>query len=162
MSTRGLKGVTLSDEQRLDWLQLIRSDNIGPRTFRELVNRYGGARGAIDALPALARRGGAPSVKLFPREAAERELAAINVRGARRSGLPGPAANNLRRTAAADDPRRSRGSVEADGRHRRFAQRLATAAAEASYIERDCTYNDSGKLPSPPTNSASGTSIATS
>ncbi len=51
MSDRGLKGVKLSDEQRLDWLQLIRSENIGPRTFRELINRYGGARGAIDALP---------------------------------------------------------------------------------------------------------------
>ena len=36
-------GVRLSDEQRLDWLRLIRSDNVGPRTFRELVNHYGGA-----------------------------------------------------------------------------------------------------------------------
>jgi DNA processing protein len=28
----------LSDEQRLDWLRLIRSENVGPRTFRALVN----------------------------------------------------------------------------------------------------------------------------
>src|SRR6186997_1280491 len=83
VSDRGLKGVKLSDEQRLDWLQLIRSENIGPRTFRELINRYGGARGAIDALPTLATRGGAPHFRLLPREDAERELAAINVRGAR-------------------------------------------------------------------------------
>jgi len=27
-------GVRLTDEQRLDWLRLIRSDNVGPRTFR--------------------------------------------------------------------------------------------------------------------------------
>jgi len=27
------EGVRLSDEQRLDWLRLIRSDNVGPRTF---------------------------------------------------------------------------------------------------------------------------------
>ena len=33
----------LSTEQKLDWLQLIRCDNIGPRTFRSLLNRYGGA-----------------------------------------------------------------------------------------------------------------------
>ena len=33
----------LDDAQKLDWLQLIRSDNIGPRTFRTLINRYGGA-----------------------------------------------------------------------------------------------------------------------
>ena len=40
----------LTDEQRLDWLRLIRSENIGPRTFRALVNRYGGAvRGARGA-----------------------------------------------------------------------------------------------------------------
>ena len=36
--------VRLSEEQRLDWLRLIRTDNIGPRTFRDLVNHYGGAR----------------------------------------------------------------------------------------------------------------------
>ena len=28
----------LPDEQRLDWLRLIRSDNVGPRTFRALLN----------------------------------------------------------------------------------------------------------------------------
>jgi DNA processing protein len=49
--------VRLSEEQRLDWLRLIRSDNVGPRTFRDLVNHYGGARGALSALPGLARRG---------------------------------------------------------------------------------------------------------
>jgi len=39
--------VRLSDEQRLDWLRLIRSDNVGPRTFRALINYYGGARAAL-------------------------------------------------------------------------------------------------------------------
>ena len=34
----------LTDEQRLDWLRLIRSDNVGPRTFRSLINHCGGAR----------------------------------------------------------------------------------------------------------------------
>ena len=47
----------LTDEQRLDWLRLIRSDNVGPRTFRTLLNHCGGARAALDALPELARRG---------------------------------------------------------------------------------------------------------
>ncbi|MGA7974802.1 MAG: DNA-protecting protein DprA, partial [Pseudolabrys sp.] len=50
------EGVKLSEGQRLDWLRLIRSDNIGPRTFRDLINHYGGARAALQALPALARR----------------------------------------------------------------------------------------------------------
>ena len=35
-------GVRLSDEQRLEWLQLIRSENVGPRTFRALMKHYGG------------------------------------------------------------------------------------------------------------------------
>jgi DNA processing protein len=69
------EGVRLSDEQRLDWLRLIRSDNIGPRTFRSLLNHCGGARAALEALPELARRGGAAKpVRIFPREQAEREL----------------------------------------------------------------------------------------
>jgi len=68
-------GVRLSDEQRLDWLRLVRSKNVGPRTFRTLVNYYGGARAALDALPDWARRGGATGpVRICTREEAEREI----------------------------------------------------------------------------------------
>ena len=75
-------GVRLSDEQRLDWLRLIRSDNVGPRTFRNLLNHFGGARAALDALPDMARRGGAPKpARLCTRDDAERELAAARRRG---------------------------------------------------------------------------------
>jgi DNA processing protein len=74
--------VHLSDEQRLDWLRLIRSDNIGPRTFRDLVNHYGGARAALAALPALARRGGASApARICSREDAQAELKAAASRG---------------------------------------------------------------------------------
>ena len=74
--------VKLSDEQRIDWLRLIRSDNIGPRTFRDLVNRYGGARAALAALPALARRGGAQRPgRLCTAQEAEAELKAARARG---------------------------------------------------------------------------------
>ena len=38
----------LTDAQRLDWLRLIRTDGVGPRTFRGLINRFGGAAGALD------------------------------------------------------------------------------------------------------------------
>lgn len=70
-------GVTLTDEQRRDWLRLIRSDNIGPRTFRALVNHYGGARAAIEKLPELARRGGAQAPgRVCTVADAERELEA--------------------------------------------------------------------------------------
>jgi DNA processing protein len=72
----------LSDEQRLDWLQLIRSDHIGPHTFRELINHYGGARSALAALPNLARRGGASGpARIFSREDADAEMKAARARG---------------------------------------------------------------------------------
>jgi DNA processing protein len=70
-------GVRLTDEQRLDWLRLIRSANVGPRTFRTLINHYGGAGAALAALPDLARRGGATGpVRICSLAEAERELAA--------------------------------------------------------------------------------------
>lgn len=65
----------LSDEQRLDWLRLIRSANVGPRTFRSLINHYGGAAAALAALPDLARRGGARGpARICSRDEAEREF----------------------------------------------------------------------------------------
>src|SRR5436190_12355972 len=65
----------LTDAQRLDWLRLIRSDNVGPRTFRSLINHYGSARAALAALPELARRGGAKGpARIYPRDQAGREL----------------------------------------------------------------------------------------
>ncbi|GAC1620233.1 MAG: DNA-processing protein DprA [Bradyrhizobium sp.] len=49
----------MTDAERINWLRLIRSDNVGPRTFRSLLNHFGSARAALDRLPELARRGGA-------------------------------------------------------------------------------------------------------
>ena len=49
---------TLSDAERLDWLRLARSENVGPITFLALLDRFGSAAAVLDALPALARRGG--------------------------------------------------------------------------------------------------------
>ena len=37
---------------------VIRTDGVGPRTFRNLINRFGGASGALEALPALTGRAG--------------------------------------------------------------------------------------------------------
>ncbi len=74
--------IRLTDEQRLDWLRLIRSENVGPRTFRALLNHYGGAHAALAALPDLARRGGAMRpIKVASIKDAECELAAARRRG---------------------------------------------------------------------------------
>lgn len=68
---------------RLDALRLARTENVGPITFKRLVGRFGSAAAALDALPDLARRGGRASpLKPYPRDAAERELAALAVIGA--------------------------------------------------------------------------------
>jgi DNA processing protein len=74
--------VHLTDEQRLDWLRLIRSPNVGPRTFRTLINHFGGARAALEALPSLARRGGARgATQVCARADAEREITAAEKLG---------------------------------------------------------------------------------
>lgn len=79
----GHEDVELTDEQRLDWLRLIRSQNVGPRTFRALINHFGGARAAIEALPALARRGGGGGApQICSRAEAERETDAARKMGA--------------------------------------------------------------------------------
>src|SRR5262249_38949684 len=66
----------LTPAQRLDWLRLIRSENVGPRTFRMLLRHCGSAGAAIEALPDLARRGGARTVRIFQRDEAQEELEA--------------------------------------------------------------------------------------
>jgi DNA processing protein len=79
-----IDGIRLTDEQRLDWLRLIRSSNVGSRTFRTLLNHCGSARAALAALPDLARRGGASgSARICSREDAEREMQAAHTLGVR-------------------------------------------------------------------------------
>ncbi|MGH6805812.1 MAG: DNA-processing protein DprA, partial [Ensifer adhaerens] len=34
-------GVALTERQKISWLRLIRSDNVGPATFRDLINHFG-------------------------------------------------------------------------------------------------------------------------
>ncbi|HLZ67492.1 MAG TPA: DNA-processing protein DprA [Aliidongia sp.] len=73
---------TLNPQERLDWLRLIRTENVGPVTFHQLLQRHGSAAAALAALPELARRGGRRNFTIWPREQAERELAAIHKLGA--------------------------------------------------------------------------------
>src|SRR5262245_1782373 len=71
-----LPQASLDAAQRLACLRLIRSDNVGPITFRELINHFGGAEPALAALPELSRRGGRRQIRICPRDQAETELAA--------------------------------------------------------------------------------------
>ena len=63
-------------------LRLIRSDNIGPVTYRQLLRRFGSATAALAALPDLVRRGGG-SARIAPVADAEAEVAAVTRFGGR-------------------------------------------------------------------------------
>jgi DNA processing protein len=69
MDTRTPHTTDLTDAERIDCLRLIRTDNVGPRTFRSLIRHFGGARAALERLPDLARRGGASKPQLICSEA---------------------------------------------------------------------------------------------
>ena len=71
-----------SATDKLARLRLIRSDGVGPVSFRHLLARFGGAEAAVDALPDLARKNGAVSVVFSP-EAAGAEIARVAEFGAR-------------------------------------------------------------------------------
>jgi DNA processing protein len=82
------KSIALTDRQRLAWLRLIRSDNVGPVTFRELINHCGSAENALDMLPELSRRGGAlRSIRVTSVADAEAELEMARRFGARFVGI---------------------------------------------------------------------------
>lgn len=75
---------TLSSAERLDWLQLIRTETIGPISFFRLLRKFGAAGAALKALPSLAREAGRKApITLYDRELAEQELAAADELGAR-------------------------------------------------------------------------------
>ena len=129
---RPLRGgpVQLTDAQRLDWLRLIRSERVGPRTFRGLINRFGGAGGRARGPAGPRRAGAAGAIEPPTRDEAEAEMAAAARLGVRfvamgEAGLSeDPAGRSIRR-------RRSiavRGAAEVLARparrHRRLAQRL--------------------------------------
>jgi DNA processing protein len=68
---------TLTNAEKLDWLQLCRSGGVGPRTFFKLLERYRSARKALEELPRLAREaGGEERWRRYRRDEAEAELQA--------------------------------------------------------------------------------------
>jgi len=74
----------LTDAQRIACLRLIRSENVGPVTFRKLINEFGGAEAALEALPEIARQAGRKHpLRICPRSRAEDEIAAARRIGAR-------------------------------------------------------------------------------
>src|SRR5262245_52408111 len=91
------------EEDLLDRLRLARSERVGPRTFRALLEHFGNASAALAALPDLARRGGAGrSLRICTRGDAERELAQAARLGVRYLAIGEP--DYPAQLAAIDDP----------------------------------------------------------
>lgn len=75
--------MTLPDAERFARLRLARTDQVGPVTFRQLLERFGTAERSLEALPDLIRRGGGHGHAVAPVESVEAELQAGERAGAR-------------------------------------------------------------------------------
>ncbi|WP_332655003.1 DNA-processing protein DprA [Brevundimonas sp.] len=73
----------LPETERFARLRLARTDRVGPVTFRQLLDRFGSAERAIEALPDLIRRGGGHGHDLPPGSVIEAEIEAGTRLGAR-------------------------------------------------------------------------------
>lgn len=85
----GTRTETLQTE-RIARLRLIRSKNVGPRTYAHLMRRFGTAARALDALPELAARGGRAGYVACPLDEVEAELDAALSFGAHMLQLGDP------------------------------------------------------------------------
>lgn len=81
MENRGSQPVLLQQEA-FARIRLLRSPNIGPVSYRQLIARFGSAAAALDALPDLASRGRGP-YRAATTESIDREIAAVRRTGAR-------------------------------------------------------------------------------
>ena len=70
----------LSETDRLAWVRLSRTQNIGPVTFSQLIQRYGSAANALSALPDLTRK---RKLQPPPEQVIEQELRRVKKYGAR-------------------------------------------------------------------------------
>ena len=74
--------MSLREAERFARLRLARAERVGPVSFRQLLDRFGSAERALDALPDLIRKGGGDGYSLPPVEQIEQELAAGDRAGA--------------------------------------------------------------------------------
>ena len=77
-----LKAEVKTEDEKIDWLRLIRTEHVGPVTFYQLMARFGSAEKALEALPDLSRRGGRAKALIAPtRSEVEREYEALSKAG---------------------------------------------------------------------------------
>ncbi len=80
----------LTEEVWLDWLRLLRSRRVGVTTFFRLLNEYGNAACALEALPGIAAEAGVSDYRAFPEADARREWQAAKQAGAQAIAFGSP------------------------------------------------------------------------
>jgi DNA processing protein len=139
----------LCQSERFVWVRLARSENIGPRTFRSLLDRYGTAQKALEALPELIKQGKGRAVNIARVADIEREFAAMEACGGHFIGLFEPNYPPLLRLIDGAPPVLAvRGDLKALARSKvaiigsrnasaagiAFAERLARGIAEVGHL----------------------------
>ena len=77
-----MRRIKLPQDERIAWLRLARSENVGSVTFENLMRFYEKPSDAIKALPDLAKKGGSKRpIKICSQQQAEEELSAIESLG---------------------------------------------------------------------------------
>ncbi|WP_303810842.1 DNA-processing protein DprA [Sandarakinorhabdus limnophila] len=142
------KGTFIVPADAVSRLRLIRTDSIGPVTYRQLIARFGDAETALKALPDLARRGNR-QLALHPESEALAELETAATLGAHLLflGTPDypallsgtetapPVLNARGDLALLDRPAVAIvGARNASAAGTRFARQLALDLAEADYV----------------------------
>ena len=74
--------MTLTQDEAFARIRLLRSPNVGPVSYAQLLRRFGDAQRAVEALPDLASRGGR-AYRPAPVQRIEEEVAAVRAAGAR-------------------------------------------------------------------------------
>jgi DNA processing protein len=72
-----------AQQDRFDWLRLIRSRRVGPATFHRLMGDHGTAAAALAALPGIAAAAGVENYAVCPEGVVRAEIAAARAAGAR-------------------------------------------------------------------------------
>jgi DNA processing protein len=141
--------IVLSEQERRAWLRLVRTPNVGPVTFKGLLQRFGSAQTALDNLPRLARRGGGEPLRVPSDADVLRELDALARKGGRMiaacepefpPGLaaldaPPPVIEVLGHVALlARDAVAIVGARNASALGRKFAERMARELSEAGLL----------------------------
>ena len=140
----------LTEGERLDWLRLIRSENIGSKTFFRLLDHFGSVEAALAGVPGLAARGGRKKpIRLAVEETAAAEIDALDRLGARAiawcepdypeflAAIPDPPP--VIAVSGYSDVLRRRGVAIVGARNasaagRRFARQLAADLGEAGFV----------------------------